>query len=229
MINRGLAGAVRALLWLRYRVRVRGADAVAARGTRGILLLPNHPALIDPVILLAHLWPWFRPRAVADQDQVDRPVIRTLARRARVLTMPGTETHGAGAARRIAATLNAAAEALRAGDNVIVYPAGRVYRQGREDLRNAGAAARLLRAVPDARVVLVRTRGLWGSRFSWAGGTAPRIGPVLRRGALALLAHGLLGLPRREVTIELAEPADLPRHADRATLNRYLERFYNEA
>ena len=69
------------LLWLRYRSRVRGMDAVRAKGATGILFLPNHPALIDPIIVAAYLHKHFRPRFLADQDQVDRPVIRTLAKR----------------------------------------------------------------------------------------------------------------------------------------------------
>jgi long-chain-fatty-acid--[acyl-carrier-protein] ligase len=49
----------------------------------------------------------------------------------------------------------------------------------------------------------------------------------LRRGFWGLLASGLFFAPRRRVTLEFREPEDLPRSADRATINRYLERYYN--
>jgi long-chain-fatty-acid--[acyl-carrier-protein] ligase len=42
------------------------------------------------------------------------------------------------------------------------------------------------------------------------------------------LANGAIFTPRRQVTIELYEPTDLPRNADRNELNNYLETFYNE-
>src|SRR4051812_13067251 len=46
----------RFVVWLRYRVRVHGADKV--RPLEGpILLLPNHPAFIDPVIVLTMTYP----------------------------------------------------------------------------------------------------------------------------------------------------------------------------
>ena len=53
---------VTAAVHLRYRIRVKGLDEVVARyGRKGILFLPNHPALIDPVILNTVLWGKFKP------------------------------------------------------------------------------------------------------------------------------------------------------------------------
>ena len=40
----------RMLIALRYRVEVTGLDEIAPASGQGILFLPNHPALIDPVI-----------------------------------------------------------------------------------------------------------------------------------------------------------------------------------
>ena len=74
-----LMGLGRCALRLRYRIKVTGIQAVAARGNRGILFLPNHPALIDPVIVLAHLHGKFGIRPLALEDQIDLPLIRKLA------------------------------------------------------------------------------------------------------------------------------------------------------
>ena len=234
MIDAILRALVWGLLSLRYRVRVRGIEAVASRGRRSILFLPNHPALIDPVILLAALHNPFAARALADREQVDRFGIRHLARRAGVMTIPDTSQIGMGNGKRILASLEGCAAALRQGDNVILYPAGRILRCPREELGGNSGVELLLRQLNgggcDVRIVLVRTRGLWGSRFGfapWGGHPGAHLGRTLRRGALALLASGVFFLPRREVTIELVEPDDFPRHADRHTINRYLEQFYN--
>ena len=39
------------LIMLRYRLHIKGLDECHKKGNKGILFLPNHPALIDPVIL----------------------------------------------------------------------------------------------------------------------------------------------------------------------------------
>jgi len=219
---------IKPLLWLRYRVVVSGRKAVAKRGAEGILFLPNHPALIDPVIIQAVLRKPFKPRALADQDQVDRPIIRTLARKMRILEIPDPARQGAAARELIDQAVRRCVEALKAGDNLVLYPSGHTYRSRYEDLRGNTAVETIIKQLPDVRVVLVRTRGLWGSGFSWAGGHAPNLGRVMRRGLAGLLLSGLLFGRRRRVTVELHEPADLPRHADRETLNGFMEAFYNE-
>jgi len=215
------------LLRLRYRIRVQGLDDVAARGREGILFLPNHPALIDPIILMAVLNNSFHARALADASQVDRFFIRTLAARAGVRTIPDMDTSSVSTGRHVQRQLAACMDDLRQGHCMLLYPAGRIKRSRLEQLGANSAVEAILRQMPEVRVVLVRTTGLWGSRFGWATGRAPSVGHVLRRGLWGMLASGVFFMPRRDVTIELAEPADLPRHADRNTINRFLEKFYN--
>ncbi|MFW6061788.1 MAG: AMP-binding protein, partial [Planctomycetota bacterium] len=214
------------LLKLRYRVTVTGLDAVAQRGRRGILFLPNHQALIDPVILLTRLWGRFRPRPLADRDQVDRFFIRRMARRLGAVTVPDAARPG-WSEEEVKRALDELAASLQRGENVLLYPAGKAQRQRWEELSGTSAAPRLLQRVPDARVVLIRQRGLWGSRFSYAAGTVPSVARALLHGAKGLLASGIFFAPKREVQIELIEPDDLPREADGRKLNRYLEALYN--
>ncbi len=77
--------------------------------------------------------------------------------------------------------------------------------------------------------MLVRTRGVWGSLFSYAQTAAP---PALGRCALRavgwLLAGVLLALPRRKVvmTVEVLDRRTLP-ELSREKLNRFLEDWYN--
>ncbi|MCG3179587.1 MAG: Bifunctional protein Aas [Phycisphaerae bacterium] len=222
---------VRSLLRLRYRIVVHGLDELARDGGGPVVFLPNHPALIDPIILLTLLHRRFRPRVLADAEQVDRFFIRRLAPRIGVRTIPAADV--AVASRdRIEASLDALIGDLDAGQNILFYPAGHIYRQQAEDLRGNSAVETLLGRRPDARVVLVRTRGLWGSGFGFAAASRPpRVGPTLRRGALGLLASFIFFAPRRRVTITFHEagPDDLPRppRASRAAINAALERFYN--
>ncbi len=222
-----LRGLVRALLALRYRVRVTGLKEVAARGRRGILFLANHPALIDPIILMSRLHAGFAPRALADRDQIDRPLVGWLARRVGVRPVPDLARYGPQARRQTESVLRECAEGLRRGENLLLYPSGHLYRTRFEDLRGNSSVETILRHCPEARVVLIRTRGLWGSSFSMISGDFPRVGHVLKRGALSLLASFLFFAPRREVLIECHEPADLPRRADRQRLNAFIEDYFN--
>ena len=70
---------VTAAVHLRYRIRVKGLDEVVARyGRKGILFLPNHPALIDPVILNTVLWGRFKPRSLVTEKQIRTTILKRI-------------------------------------------------------------------------------------------------------------------------------------------------------
>jgi acyl-[acyl-carrier-protein]-phospholipid O-acyltransferase/long-chain-fatty-acid--[acyl-carrier-protein] ligase len=221
----------RVLLWvlsLRYRVTVTGLDAVRQKGRHGILFLPNHPALGDPVLILSLLYRDFAPRSLADEYQIDRPIIRSLARWLGTRILPNLERRGVGAADATRRVLDASIDGVGRGENLLLYPAGRIKRGRLEDVGAASGVKTLLDQVPGVRVVLVRTNGAWGSSLSWGfTGRYPQLGPVLRRGLKYVLLNGLFFMPRRALRVELVEPPDLPRTSDRLALNRYLEAFFN--
>jgi long-chain-fatty-acid--[acyl-carrier-protein] ligase len=218
---------VKGLLRLRYRVEVKGVEEVAQKGTRGILFLPNHPGLIDPPIVISELHRRFRVRPLADRDQVGRPGVRWASEMMGVITIPDPTVYGDAVRDEVLQGIKACAEALRQGENVLLYPAGHIARRKTEDLAASSAVETILKEAPDCRVVLVRTRGIWGSSFSRASGRAPDLGRVLINGIKAVLASFIIFVPKRQVAIELVEANDLPREGGRAELNRALERFYN--
>ena len=78
-------------------------------------------------------------------------------------------------------------------------------------------------------MVLVRTTGLWGSRFSRAlTGRSPDLNQTLWEGAKILLKNGLFWTPRRSITVDFAlPPRDFPWKGTRIEVNRYLEQWYN--
>ncbi|HEY5959316.1 MAG TPA: hypothetical protein VIV60_22315, partial [Polyangiaceae bacterium] len=128
----------------------------------------------------------------------------------------------------VAKILRDTVHGLRQGEALVLYPAGRIYRTRYEDLRSNSAVEFLVRACPDVRVVLVRTSGLWGSAFGFGAGGTPDPLSAVRRGLFGALVSGVFFMPRRRLSIEFHEPSDFPRGADKQTINRYLERFYNE-
>lgn len=228
MIRGAIVSLTRELLRLRYQVEVRGLDEVAARGRTGILFLPNHPALIDPVILMTRLYPQFRPRPLADQDQVNRPGVRWLAGQIQTITIPDPAVYGEASRKAVEEGVETCIQALKSGSNLLLYPSGHIARQRYENLAGASAVETILARLPEVRVVLVRTRGLWGSSFSRAAGSAPALGKVMKKAVRSLLANGLFFSPRRKVDIVMSEPSDFPRGAGRAVMNRYLEGVYNQ-
>lgn len=228
LVNRLMMWVVRRVLSLRYRLRLHGLEAVESRGRTSVVFLPEHPALIDPIILLAILYPRFAPRSVADEVQIGRPFIGPAARRLGARVLPNLEVRGASGLDSVRRVIRETVEGVAAGENLLIYPAGHLKHTRFEEIGGASAVKEIIDNVPAARVVLVRQKGLWGSRFSRAfAGTLPPVGSILRFAALALTVNGAFFMPRRKIDIEFVEPADFPRHQDRLTQNRYLEAFYN--
>ena len=217
---------IRLLLRLRYRVTVQGLEKIKPDDWP-ILFLPNHPALIDPVIVTSRLWPRFRPRPLSDEAQVDRPFVRWLARLLRIIVLPDLSRGGRQRTKEVRAAIDRVAEALRQGDNVLLYPSGRLMRTPKEELGANSAVAQLVHDVDNVRIVMVRTTGLWGSSFSRAHGL-PFLTRDMGRKILGLLAGAIFFMPKREVEIEVKEATDFPATADKMTINRYLEEFYNK-
>ena len=223
-LRRLLSWSGRLLLSLRYRVEVRGMEEIRARGTSRVLFLPSHLALIDPAILTVVLDRWFPTRALGDEYQISRPVIGWLARLYGVRALPNMERSGLSVMDATRQALAETIEGLRAGENLLFYPSGRLRQQSLEEIRAASGADILVKAVPEARVVLVRQTGLWGSSFSLAfDGKMPNAVASAWRGVKYLLLNGLFFMPRRDVLIELVEPDDFPRNEGRMVINRYLE------
>lgn len=219
---------VKALLWLRYRITVSGLRQIRQRGKTGILFLPNHPALIDPVIVATTLFRDFRIRPLAFQDQIDRPVVRRLAARLNAVPIPEVAKAGRGGRKIIAAAMQTIINGLNKGENILLYPAGHTYRSKHEEIGGNSAVDTIVAAIPNVRIVLLQTTGLWGSGFSWSSGKQPLVKDALRKALFAVPSNGIFFSPRRRITLKFVEPDDFPITADRLTINRYLEHFYNK-
>ncbi len=228
-LRRLLSWVGRLLLSLRYRVEVRGLDEIRARGTSRVIFLPNHVALIDPAILMVRLDRWFHPRSLGDEYQISQPIIGPIARLYGVRALPNMERQGLSVLEATRQALAATIAGVRAGENLLFYPSGRIRQQYLEEIRAASGTEVLVKSVPDARIVLVRHTGLWGSSFSLAfDGTMRSAVAMAWRGLKYLLLNGVFFMPRRRVVVEFVEPADFPRDAGRMAINAYLEAFYNE-
>jgi len=224
-----LTGLARFLIWLRYKKQITGLDKIKEKGDSGILFLPNHPALIDPVIIFTILYRDFAPVSIADEVQIDRPVIRWLAKFFGTKTIPNLEKRGIQYAEKRKDILQNAGDSLKQGANLLLYPAGHIKRSRFERIGASSGVEAILKSVPSARIVLIRQNGLWGSRFSFAfSGNAPSVSKTLIQGLKFILINGIFFMPRRKIEYEFVEPADFPARCGRLAINSYLEKFYNE-
>lgn len=230
MLKHLVAFFIRLLLRLRYRIHFYGLEKVH-RG-HGCLVLPNHPAQIDPVIISCFLWNSLHLRPVVLEKYYYLPLVHFFMKMVRAIPMPemGVES-GPYKKRRTEQAMLEIIRILKQGDNVLMYPSGRLMRSGRERLGGASGVYRIIQEFPEVSIILIRTRGLYGSSFSRAisGRTSPDLMKTLIAAGFTLLKNFFIFTPRREVTVTICEPGEeLPRKSDLVTFNRWLERWYNE-
>lgn len=226
--------ALRRILWLlthavvplRYRVRLGGWNRVRAlQGS--VLLLPNHPGYIDPVLILTYLYYPFRLRPLLYKDNFRSSAFRLLARLLRAVPIPELDRPSREALERAEHAVEEVIDGLRRGESFVLWPSGRVQRDGVERLGAARSLTDILQALPELTVILVRTRGVWGSTFTYAHGPTPQLGRSLRNGILWLLANLVCFMSRRRVEISV-EPLDRSQLAEleRDSINRWFEGWY---
>ncbi len=222
---------LRLVLGLRYKLQI---NTMPTADGRPILFLPNHPALIDPVIMMRVLGPAFRPRPLVDETQAMRPLVKQAVRFLNAVIIPDAGKAGRSVRLSIEDKLLNVAQALKDGHNVLFYPSGEIYRTGRERLAGKSGLHFILNQFDSdsmPRLVLIRSTGLWGSRFSCASGQYPRLSSILIKGLLALLLNLIFFIPKRRVSVQMLESPELRSLALTAykkDLNQYLENFYNE-
>jgi long-chain-fatty-acid--[acyl-carrier-protein] ligase len=228
---------LRWLMWLvawlilprRYRVRVHGWDQL--KGLKGpTLFLPSHPAHVDPMLILLTFWPRFKIRPMLGEGMFQNPFFYPLMKVVNAVRVPDLQRASAEALERTEKAIQDVIAGLQRGENFVMWPAGRVERRGYEVLGGASALARILQAAPTVNMVMIRTRGLWGSSFSYAyTGQAPAFVTRLLRGAGCLLASLFVFMPRRPVdmTVRVVDRKELP-ELDRTKLNPWCEAWYNE-
>ncbi len=237
ILMKGIVGLtcslVRCLIALRYRLVVKGLDALTPdqfKRPGGILFLPNHPAEVDPVILEAILWKRFRPRPLVIEHFYFLKGFRFFMDLVGAMPLPSMDgLANKWRGKKVEKQFDQVATALKTGSNFLIYPSGRLKISGLDLIGGASFIHKLTQACPEANIVLVRTTGLWGSKFSRAlTGSSPEFGKVLLECAKVLLKNGLFFAPRREVLVELSlPPADFPLQGSRLEFNKALENWYN--
>lgn len=170
------------VLHCRYDVSLTGASCIDSSLT--YLIVPNHPAIVDPMIVateLHHLHLDVRPlvdesffacivarRILHLLDAVRVPDFRRLS----FCPSPKVRPSRCDSVCRAKSLVNVVLDTLTHGRNVLLYPSGHITEDGRESMSNRQLAYSVISQLPvNIHVLGIRTRGLYGSIWSRAGGT----------------------------------------------------------
>ena len=215
-------------LRLRYRVTVEGAEGLSSlQGPT--LILPNHPAYVDPPLVLSHLRLGRSLRPLVFSGIYRLLPLRPLMAMVDAFEVPDLSAQSRDAQAKTLGMIEAVVARIGRGDSFLIYPSGRLQRGNAEVVGSARAVHELLSRCPDLNVVLVRTCGLWGSSFGCAAtGAPPSLVPTILGNLGWALAALLVFLPRRKVTIhvEVLPRGTLPKKSREET-NAFLEGWYN--
>ena len=221
----------------RYQVEVDGLASLTTNyqlpATNSFLVLPNHPAMVDPMLVTAAFGE-VALRPLADESFfktgiVAPMVLKTLG----AVAVPDLRKHRSAKGATIARGLNEVVlKALETGGSVIFYPSGHIQTEAdKEEIGTRQLAYNICRELPEGvRVIGVRTRGLWGSIWSRKGRkTSPSFIPTLIKGVLLWLFVAPFA-PRRKVTMQVEDLTARAKDWSQLTrleFNRELEKWYN--
>ncbi|MCR5050516.1 MAG: 1-acyl-sn-glycerol-3-phosphate acyltransferase [Paludibacteraceae bacterium] len=200
------------LLHLHYDIQVTGEELL--RDGKIHLVMPNHTAYIDPLILFSEEW-WLPIRPMSDELFMHHWLYGRVLRMADAIEVPDlyksamTREEGVEAASQLS---RAAIDSLTEGKEICFYPSGHVKTVDREVIGNRRMAYEVCRELPEGvRVILCRMRGLETSRWS-------KLKPKKWKW-------------RRTVTIHFEDHTDDVRRwaqeMDKRTFNQQLENWYN--
>ena len=218
----------------RYDIVVSGLSPSSLIPHPSCLVLPNHPAMVDPMLVTATLRE-LPLRPLVDEAFFKAGVVASLTlRTVEAVAVPDLRKHRTARGASVVRGLDdVVLKTLASGGSVLFYPSGHI--QTEADLETIGTrqlAYNVCRALPDGvRVLGVRTRGLWGSIWSRKGRTAsPNFVLTLMKGVFLWFFVAPF-VRRRRVTMEIVDMTDRVKEWSRLTrieFNRRLELFYNE-
>lgn len=150
-----------------YDIQVTGEELLRDNSTH--LVLPNHSAYIDPLILFSEEW-WLPICPLTDELFMRHWFYGYILRKADAIEVPDlnksamTREEGAAAAGQLSRIV---IDSLAAGKQICFYPSGHVKTIDREHIGNRRMAYEVCRELPEnVRVILCRMRGLETSKWS---------------------------------------------------------------
>jgi len=214
-----VAKFTRWLMHLHYDIRTEGGDLL--RDDKVHLVLPNHPAYVEPPMLCAE-FAEVVIRPMADEAFFRKRISGWALRLASAIVVPDlpatsadNREQSAAKARQLTTT---ALQALARGENLLIYPSGHIRFKPIEQIGNRRLAYEVCQGLfapenkdtyASVRVIMARTTGLDDSFFS------------KQKTRFTLRRHVLMHF--EDMTDKLREWSQLERRA----FNEQLENWYN--
>ena len=162
-----LGKIIKFFLHWHYEVRVEGEELL--RDDSVHLVLPNHTAYMDPLILFSELW-WLPICPMVDELFMRHWLYGRVLRLGDAIEVPDLNKSAMSREEGVAAASQLsriAIDSLAAGKQICFYPSGHVKTIDREVIGNRRMAYEVCRELPaGVRVILCRMRGLETSRWS---------------------------------------------------------------
>lgn len=225
-----LLGFTKLVLKFRYRLEITG-DNLDQIDPKRVLILPNHPAEIDPIILISLFQKKFQPRPLVVEYFFHMIGAGFFMRLIRAIPVPNFDTSSnKWKMKLIDQVYDRVEKGLNKNDNFLIYPSGHLQKQDREIVGGSSFVHGIYQRFPDIQLIGVRTTGLWGSLFSRAlTGQVPSFWKTLKQGIKIILKNGIFFVPKRTVKIEIRNLTNrIPKGSSRLDFNQYLDAFYNE-
>ncbi len=219
----------RIILSIRYKVRLERIKDIDKK--RPILFLPNHQAVVDPMLLVSFLYPHKNIVPMITSSYYDLPVLKLFFKNWGAVRISDLE-RGSRNTNVLNEITESAIKAFKYQKSIVIYPSGQIASQGFEKIQNKKGAYEIVRNLPsNVQVVGVRINGLWGSQWSKAwNGQSPNFGINILKGIFYTLANILLFMPRRKVSLyfeDITDEAIKFSAENKQTFNQFLENFYN--
>lgn len=227
--------ALASVFALRYRVKVVGTERFKDwKMPNGALLFANHPSFLDGLFVTNYavrcglrLYPWIL------DTELSNPFINFILS-INKMTAGFVETPDFGyeiteeKLKKLSSCFLTTKKLLNEGQPVLLFPSGRVQDRAVETIGGSSAAYKLFHENPKAKVILVRSRGFWGSRFSRAISGRPNLVKAAADLFKVILSNLIFFSPRRNMTIEFF-PVDrsLLEGLTKEEFNRAIEGFFN--
>jgi len=228
--HRFVSALFRFFLKRRYKVMFINEEII--RDSEAKIFLPNHPALIDPIILTSFVYKYHHISPIITaryyRSALFRPVLKLIH------AIPVADlSEGERDVNVYEKLAKSTLKELSEGHHALLYPGGQLTSQDSEKLFNKQGAFRLTSELPEhIKLIGVRISGLWGSRWSRAHtGKTPDFVNVFLKSLGYLLSRGFFFAPKRTVYFEFVDLTKELRELskkDRKSFNLFLEGFYNK-
>lgn len=230
---------LRRVLHMRYKVTLEGFDELMK--AERFLVMPNHPAYVDPVLFFAEMYA--RGRKVSpmtDEKFFRNPAFRQVLSLGDAVVVPDLmKNRSAEAVSQASRLTQIAVDGLAEGRSLVFYPSGHVTLDGQETIGNRRLAYETLSAIEaspadsplrQVRIFLLRTRGLETSRWAKSRRKLLRNGTT-QPDALPWSYKHPKWYQRREIRLHLEDQTDMllrwAAENDKQGFNHLLEEWYN--